>query len=293
MKKLSKIILLCFFISRVAAQPAPSLMKNSTQAISYFSDGWTAAIKKDYVQATKDSLIVYLFYPVNIVTDIKPDIFLIRRHFWTSYIKNIFTNEAVEDLLCHTERGFIFSEGPVTERQTGKLFYIFTDTSLLNSGKREESAAFVVCVYPYNKAKSFQQRLKFKPGSLYRKYNRFVVPPDSLTGKWEEKLQINDESLYPYPYTIMSYTFNKDSTYTSLHQGAAGGNLIGFWHYEGYGTYSTAGNVLTTTPTNNQLPVPGKFEYRFEAVGESKKVLHLKNKRGEQYRLLNSTTDIE
>lgn len=288
MKKLFIIFLSQAIIGQASSQTGWQVRQYTSDTSTLFANGWTSTLHKDYVLAEKDSVRVYLFYPVSTIHVIKPNVFSIRRYFWTHYLKDMFINSAATEFLEQPSHDFLFRQGIANDKKTGQPCFIRTDTILDNTDKPNATAAFIVWTLPYTRKSDFWEVNNKSIRSFYRFCNRFLAIPDSITGHWKEVVYIenyNPAPGYSHGAHKTYFQFENDSSYRNRRMGYAGGLRAGLWQSPEFrGTFKLSNGYLLLG--NRNQGKTEKFEYWFEAAGENIKILHLKNEKGEHYKLL-------
>ncbi|WP_170148307.1 hypothetical protein, partial [Meiothermus hypogaeus] len=271
---------------------APANVRTISTPTTRFNDGWVATIENGFVRVAKGDVVVLLYHG----TPLPESMWVMGNeqdrvnYYWSRLVApryrvdelKVFKND-----ICYF--CLYFGEGSATELTTGArkhvALYIGFDKGL----------GYAIQVV----APSFAAFQKEFPniesvGKMYG-YNKFAVKAADLTGKWTSSTSAAGQyyNSVTGAYAGMNavsmantFTFNRDGTYSSTHNGASG--FVGsqqFYSQKYQGRMTLSDWRLTLTNRfNNKTEV---FEAYFEMTGAGP-LLHLVqvDARGMHYRLM-------
>lgn len=265
--------------------PAPAQTSSSGNGISIsttnFNDGWTSTIHKDWVLVKKGNSKVYLYYFFALGSDMRPPNGNIRDNLWNKVVKKRFKilseNESRKTMINE------WKEGEAIDNETGERVYLAMSW---NGG-------FYLAATP-DKQTSYQ--LFPSPDDLNNmtRYNKFAISAKDITGTWQsggsQTVQWYNEVTGLYTGASLAassavFTFNSNSTYISVHNGASGAVVGGMSTFQQqYKGKYTLNNWLVTA-TNRYQGKTHNFDAHFQAV-RGGRLLYMNNNAGENYLLV-------
>lgn len=290
LKSISLVLLFLLSALCTNSQETGINTKISNDSFTIFHNTTYARIKNDYVllEATPND-IMYLFYPVSSIKMQLHNASAIRKYFWKNYLAKQFLFKKLDSLLS-PDVAFTFTEGYVYNKTTNDSCYLITDTLLENTGKPNATVAFSAELIssPYGSSAIIVPTGNKHISFFYRQYNRFIVSKDALPGNWEDVVyseKYNAAPGYMHGSRKTYFHFNKDSNYNNIQTVYVGRNMDGLSRaYDFRGTYKITDRYIFLS--NRKQGKTEKFIYWFEAIGKNEKLLHLKNEKGEHYKLL-------
>lgn len=252
----------------------------------------------DYVLVEKEGNTVYLNYhvPYNASqfsgTGVRD-----AEYYWDTYVTKLFTVKSKQ----LNDGGSMalkppYMEGYATDKRTGKPSFIGMYLVIV------PNAASVVIGTALNETafRKLYPKANDPFGSdlaAMTRYNKFAVAPGDIVGKWQNGNTSTAQWYYTSPSgyegyagmtlaaTSATFNFNKDGTYTSIHNGATGavGNMNTF-QQEYKGKYTVSNWAVTFT--NRYGGKTDRFDAYFEAV-RGGRILKLNNGAGQDYNLQN------
>ena len=265
--------------------PAPAQTSSSGNGISIsttnFNDGWTSTIHKDWVLVKKGNSKVYLYYFFALGSDMRPPNGNIRDNLWNKVVKKRFKilseNENRKTMINE------WKEGEAIDNETGERVYLAMSW---NGG-------FYLAATP-DKQTSYQ--LFPSPDDLNNmtRYNKFAISAKDITGTWQsggsQTVQWYNEVTGLYTGASLAassavFTFNSNSTYISVHNGASGAVVGGMSTFQQQykGKYTL--NNWVVTATNRYQGKTHNFDAHFQAV-RGGRLLYMNNNAGENYLLV-------
>lgn len=244
---------------------------------SHFDDGWTSVEQPDWVQVSKNELVVLLHYGITFDDEMRNDAL---RTCWNRLAANRYQVISQKIFEKQTfDMPFYYMEADVQETATGKSLYIGFKVVAHNG------VAYCMEVKAPNSQvlhATFPTHQSIEP--MYS-YNRFAVHANDLTGSWKSfsasavqlyNIYTGGNAGMNYASTTDEFHFATDGTYRSKHMGAAGNYGSTTYYNNEYKGQYTANNweISLTNRNNNQTE---NFHAYFEAV-QGGRILHLTNK---------------
>jgi len=281
---------------------APVATGNYKFTTSNFDDGWVSTVMNDYVLVEKEGNTVYLNYhvPYNASqfsgTGVRD-----AEYYWDTYVTKLFTVKSKQ----LNDGGSMalkppYMKGYATDKRTGKPSFIGMYLVIV------PNAASVVIGTALNETafRKLYPKANDPFGSdlaAMTRYNKFAVAPGDIVGKWQNGNTSTAQWYYTSPSgyegyagmtlaaTSATFNFNKDGTYTSIHNGATGavGNMNTF-QQEYKGKYTVSNWAVTFT--NRYGGKTDRFDAYFEAV-RGGRILKLNNGAGQDYNLVKHSTN--
>jgi hypothetical protein len=259
-----------------SATPATAFTFTTTN----FDDGWVSTITNDFVQVTKGSITVVLYYASEITDELRSSNVEFSDYYWNQLVVPNYRVKSAyryEEGVTYFRTYFI--EGEAVNPQTGRPCYLALNV-LVNSGV----VTPVLAIAP-DKNSYYQQFPEPKALGNMTGYNKFAVAAKDITGTWEENsgAGVNLYNTYTGNYAGMNYAqnsatfiFNADGTYSSKHSGASsvyGTTTVFSQEYKGKVTVTN----WDMSMTNRWKDATENFNAQFEAV-RGGRILHLQNK---------------
>jgi hypothetical protein len=255
-----------------------------------FDDGWISVVKDDYVEVTKGSIKVLLFYRVTMTEQMRPPVINVKDYFWNKDIKPRYTvlseeHRAQELMYSRTE----YIEGDATDKQTNQNVYIAMNVY------RDNGIASNIVVVATDKQTFLAAFPKPEDMEQMLYYNRFAVGAKDVIGNWSDFSSAHTQMYYVGTggYAGMQgsslsaqFFLKSNGSYSSKHSGISG--VIGGsqqWFQEEYkGKYSVTNWDITMT--NRFKGESDAFHCWFEVIPGGR-ILHLQDKTasGIQYHL--------
>lgn len=187
-----------------------------------FNDGWTSIPTADYVQVTKGSTEVRLYYINSKLDNNRPNTIDAPEYYWSHIVQPAFTVAAPQKWSGVEYPVIYFMQGNGTNKQTGKSCFVAMKVIY------EGGARVVVVITPNEN--SYRQQFSH-PNDINKMtvYNKFAVAAKDIVGTWSKAGGGGVEyyNAYTGGYAGMSaisttdeFTFNTNSTYQSVHNSA-------------------------------------------------------------------------
>jgi hypothetical protein len=235
--------------------------------VTNFNDGWTAAVKNDYVQVAKSGTEIRLYYVNEVLENQRPNTVEPEAWYWNKIVEPAFTAPNPQKWVQVTYPVIYFYEGDAIDKATGKQVYVAMKVIY------EGGARVVVAI---TKNKTLYQQQYPHPNDLNRMlgYNKFAVTLSDMVGTWAKNGGNGVEyyNAYTGGYTGMSaisttdeFVFSNNGSYQSTHRSANtnnGGTQFSGMDYKGRVTVSDW-ELLATNRVGGKTK---KFWCQLEAI---------------------------
>lgn len=274
----------------VAAPVTAPVGTGFTFTSTNFDDGWVSTIAADFVQVTKGSMTVLLYYGSKITDEMRNSNIEFSDYYWNTLVAPHYqVKSAVRLQESYTFSRTYFIEGEAVNPKTGKSCYLALNV-LVNAGV----ASPVLAIAP-DKNAYYQQFPEPKTLGNMTGYNKFALAAKDLIGTWEESSgsSVSLYNTYTGNYaganSTQSYDkfkFDADQSYTSKHVGASsvyGNNTAFQQEYKGKITVTN----WDISMTHRWKDATESYHAQFEVV-RGGRILHLQRKdaSGIQYHLV-------
>lgn len=218
--------------------------------ITNFDDGWTAKALANYVEVTKGSTEIRLYYIDKALDDAKSNMIGVPEYYWSKYVEPYFTVSKPEKWGGVEYPIIYFMQGNAINKQTGKP--CFVAIKIVQSG----GARPIVIITP--DAGTYRQQFAH-PDDLNRmlNYNKFAVTAKDIIGTWNggggggaDYYNAYDGS-YVTTHAISTsdeFIFSSNGTYSSRYRSAnSSGGYTQFGGQDFSGKYFVADWKVTAT----------------------------------------------
>ncbi|MBL0335513.1 MAG: hypothetical protein IPP73_09455 [Chitinophagaceae bacterium] len=236
--------------NRLNNNPSNNLQTGISKPTTRFDDGWLSSALSEYVQATRNSTEIRLYYINSQLDDAKSNMIDAPEYYWSQYVAPNFNIPRPEKWSGVQYPVIYYMEGSGTDKKTGKSCFVALKIVY------EGGARPILVITPDER--TFRQQFTH-PNDLDRMQvcNKFAITLKDVTGTWKGSGGGGVEyyNVYSGQFTGAStisvsdeFTFNANGNYSSTYRSAStnnGGASFGGQDFSG--KFSVSDWTLTAT----------------------------------------------